>query len=294
MSDVGQNMSILSSQTPIHEKIQIVVGETKGIDCLAFVISRNQPMKIVMTKFALRLKCPVADISLFYNGQKIEETDRPVDLGIGDQDFVQLVLKPKKERQSQNEEESNIIIMKVVGIDGTSVDVQMAKTTVLMEVFETYCNHKDLVLDEVKFVYKERVIHPTETPEDIHYVAEDIVEVMNKTVVAEAPVEDHTQVFGTPVSAAAGRASKSPEDENVIGLKVVGCDDAVVKFRVKRDAPLGKLIEKYCEYANVDENGLRFMFDQTRINKHNTPIDLEMEEGDSIDVFQMQDGGFLS
>uniref|UniRef100_A0A4W4DQW9 Rad60/SUMO-like domain-containing protein n=1 Tax=Electrophorus electricus TaxID=8005 RepID=A0A4W4DQW9_ELEEL len=59
------------------------------------------------------------------------------------------------------------------------------------------------------------------------------------------------------------------ENNDHINLKVAGQDGSVVQFKIKRHTPLSKLMKAYCERQ------------------------LEMEDEDTIDVFQQQTGGFV-
>eukprot|EP00092_Neocalanus_flemingeri_P084766 GFUD01106523.1.p1 GENE.GFUD01106523.1~~GFUD01106523.1.p1 ORF type:complete len:106 (+),score=23.71 GFUD01106523.1:1-318(+) len=47
----------------------------------------------------------------------------------------------------------------------------------------------------------------------------------------------------------------------------------------------------YCERAGLELQTIRFSFDGTRINESDTPKGLDMEDGDTIEVFQQQSGG---
>ncbi|PWA16525.1 hypothetical protein CCH79_00004772, partial [Gambusia affinis] len=90
-----------------------------------------------------------------------------------------------------------------------------------------------------------------------------------------------------------------------INLKVAGQDGSVVQFKIKRHTPLSKLMKAYCErqfsscclpVARLHRQGLsirqiRFRFDGQPINETDTPAQLEMEDEDTIDVFQQQTGG---
>uniref|UniRef100_A0A2I2Y323 Rad60/SUMO-like domain-containing protein n=1 Tax=Gorilla gorilla gorilla TaxID=9595 RepID=A0A2I2Y323_GORGO len=58
------------------------------------------------------------------------------------------------------------------------------------------------------------------------------------------------------------------ENNDHINLKVAGQDGSVVQFKIKRHTPLNKLMKAYY-----------------------TPAQLEMEDEDTIDVFQQQTGG---
>ncbi|KAI5613784.1 small ubiquitin-related modifier 2 precursor, partial [Silurus asotus] len=118
------------------------------------------------------------------------------------------------------------------------------------------------------------------------------------------------------------------ENNEHINLKVAGQDGSVVQFKIKRHTPLSKLMKAYCErqvktfsttliiissslwssgvkqevekmdgcWFVVLDRGLtmrqiRFRFDGQPINETDTPAQLEMEDEDTIDVFQQQTGG---
>ncbi|XP_047377122.1 small ubiquitin-related modifier 2-A-like isoform X2 [Sciurus carolinensis] len=57
------------------------------------------------------------------------------------------------------------------------------------------------------------------------------------------------------------------ETNDHINLKVAGQDDSVVQCKMKRQTPLSELMKAYCE-------------------RQDTPAQLEMEDEDTIDVFQ--------
>lgn len=76
-----------------------------------------------------------------------------------------------------------------------------------------------------------------------------------------------------------------------INLKVTGQDNSVVHFKIKKNTPLRKLMSAYCDRTGVKMGVMRFRFDGNPINETDTPLQLEMEDGDSIDVFQQQTGG---
>merc|ERR1711874_624337 len=73
--------------------------------------------------------------------------------------------------------------------------------------------------------------------------------------------------------------------------KVMGQDGNIVQFKIKRHIALKKLMSTYCERAGLALQTIRFSFDGTRINESDTPKSLDMEDGDTIEVFQQQSGG---
>ncbi|CAK9797120.1 Small ubiquitin-related modifier 3 [Anthophora quadrimaculata] len=78
-----------------------------------------------------------------------------------------------------------------------------------------------------------------------------------------------------------------------INLKVLGQDSAVVQFKIKKHTPLRKLMNAYCDRVGLAIAAVRFRFDGQPINELDTPTTLEMEEGDTIEVYQQQTGGGL-
>ncbi|XP_016285236.2 small ubiquitin-related modifier 3 isoform X1 [Monodelphis domestica] len=96
----------------------------------------------------------------------------------------------------------------------------------------------------------------------------------------------------TPLHAPAAEAQEGVKTENDhINLKVAGQDGSVVQFKIKRHTPLNKLMKAYCERQGLSMRQIRFRFDGQPINETDTPAQLEMEDEDTIDVFQQQTGG---
>lgn len=68
-------------------------------------------------------------------------------------------------------------------------------------------------------------------------------------------------------------------------------DSNEVHFRVKYGTSMAKLKKSYADKTGVDVKALRFLFDGTRIGDNDTPKTLEMEDDDTIEVYQEQLGG---
>ncbi|ORX45265.1 ubiquitin-like protein [Hesseltinella vesiculosa] len=77
-----------------------------------------------------------------------------------------------------------------------------------------------------------------------------------------------------------------------INLKVVGADNNEVFFKIKRSTPLRKLMDAFCERQGKAPGSVRFLYDGNRVLPVNTPDELDMEDGDTIDVMVEQIGGF--
>lgn len=75
-------------------------------------------------------------------------------------------------------------------------------------------------------------------------------------------------------------------------IKVVGQDNNEVHFRVKTTSMLAKMKKAYSERIGIPLTTLRFIFEGRRLDDTDTPASLDMEEGDKVEVFQEQTGGF--
>ena len=81
------------------------------------------------------------------------------------------------------------------------------------------------------------------------------------------------------------------EDEN-INLSVVDqSGGAPVQFRINNITQFRKLMDAYCNKLGLSKEAVRFTFDGNRIREQDNPKACGVEDGDEIDVFQMQQGG---
>lgn len=64
-----------------------------------------------------------------------------------------------------------------------------------------------------------------------------------------------------------------------------------VQFKIRRHTALNKLMKAYWEWQGLSVRQIRFRFDGQSINEKYTSAKLEMEDKDTIAVFQQQVGG---
>ena len=75
-------------------------------------------------------------------------------------------------------------------------------------------------------------------------------------------------------------------------IKVCNSEGNEVYFKIKPSTRFDKLFGAYCKRSGLDPNSVRFNFDGNRLNKTQTPEDVEMEDGDIIDAMVEQTGGY--
>ena len=81
---------------------------------------------------------------------------------------------------------------------------------------------------------------------------------------------------------------------NAVQLRVVDSRGNEVFFKMKRTTPLGKMKKAYAQRHGLILKSIRFLHDGIHISDTATAEELEMEDGDSIDVFFEQLGGGLT
>ncbi|KAJ6523346.1 small ubiquitin-related modifier [Mycena capillaripes] len=87
---------------------------------------------------------------------------------------------------------------------------------------------------------------------------------------------------------------KSEDASSTINIKVVSSTGEEVFFKIKRSTKLSKLQGAYASKVGKDVSSIRFLYDGSRINDDDTPMSLEMEDNDTIDVMVEQVGGASS
>ncbi|CAH8545107.1 unnamed protein product [Schistosoma guineensis] len=85
-------------------------------------------------------------------------------------------------------------------------------------------------------------------------------------------------------------ANKEAPSEH-INIKVQGQEGSIIHFKIRKSTPFKKLITAYCDRLGVNQSAVRFFFDGNSVHETDTPGSLEMEENDTVEVFQAQTGG---
>ena len=72
-----------------------------------------------------------------------------------------------------------------------------------------------------------------------------------------------------------------------LNLKVETQHGEEIYFKMKYTSPLQKLMHAFCNRQGVDMNTVSFLFDGDEIISTETPLDLDMQDGDVIDVIDV-------
>ena len=102
-------------------------------------------------------------------------------------------------------------------------------------------------------------------------------------------------------------AAENPAGSEHLNIKVTDGNNEVF-FKIKRTTKLDKLMKAFCERQGKDSTTVRFLFDGDKVVEGDTPekvrmmpleihhsiltkLKLDMNDGDTLEVFQEQIGG---
>ncbi|KAG9391151.1 Ubiquitin-2 like Rad60 SUMO-like [Carpediemonas membranifera] len=86
-------------------------------------------------------------------------------------------------------------------------------------------------------------------------------------------------------------ADTESADGKKIRIKVRGLTGEEVYFSMKAVTPMKKLFDAYCKKNGLDQSSVRFTLDGERIGDEATAKELDLQDGDLIEVMHYQVGG---
>jgi hypothetical protein len=95
----------------------------------------------------------------------------------------------------------------------------------------------------------------------------------------------------TPPPTESGVKPEGSSKTKVINLKIKDQQEVETIFKIKATTKLSKVFESYTRRHSIDPRSIRFMFNGTRVQNHDTPESLEMEDGEEIQAMVEQQGG---
>ncbi|XP_026806911.1 small ubiquitin-related modifier 3-like [Rhopalosiphum maidis] len=87
--------------------------------------------------------------------------------------------------------------------------------------------------------------------------------------------------------------NKGDAHEIKITVNVLGIDNNIIQFSIKKHCHLQKLMDAYYIRSGLDEASITFQIDGKRIHGINTLQDAGIKNNDTIEVYQQQFGGGL-
>ena len=80
------------------------------------------------------------------------------------------------------------------------------------------------------------------------------------------------------------KPSKEAGGENSLNIRIRDQTGEETFFKVKKTTKLDKVFNAYSQRKGVNATSLRFLFDGQRVRGDQTPEDINMEDGDRVDV----------
>ena len=80
------------------------------------------------------------------------------------------------------------------------------------------------------------------------------------------------------------KPSKEAGGENSLNIRIRDQTGEETFFKVKKTTKLDKVFNAYSQRKGVNATSLRFLFDGQRVRGDQKPEDINMEDGDRVDV----------
>jgi small ubiquitin-related modifier len=80
---------------------------------------------------------------------------------------------------------------------------------------------------------------------------------------------------------------------NVLNIRVRSQQGEEVLFKIKQHTQMEKVIKAFSDKVGIEPASLRLTFDGERVTGDQTAADLELADGDVLDVMEFQIGGGL-
>jgi hypothetical protein len=149
---------------------------------------------------------------------------------------------------------------------GEETFFKIKRSSRLSKVFDTYASSKGVELQSLEFYLEDgEIIRRYDTPFSFELNDNDQIDVILNQSVAVS--------------------NKIP-----ITLRLRDQTREETFFKIKRSSRLSKVFDTYARMKGVESDSLRFLFGGRRIYSHQTPLDLDLEDQDQIDVMLERSG----
>lgn len=253
-----------------------------------FKIKSTTPLRKVMDAYCQRQGLRRDALRFLFDGDRVQDDDTPESRELEDDDCLEVFAQQlggsndgnnvANSGQAQGEERaaSDSINIRVTDMQGENeLHFKVKKMIALAKVMNAWAVKQGTTRDTFRFMFRGFRVLDNDTPQSLNMNNDDLL------------TAHHEQ--GQPATP----NQEQQHDANSLHLNVKVTDQSGNEqfFRIKKNMPLEKLMQNWCDKLGNNLNSQRFMFEGSRIQKGNTATSLEIEDGDMIQVFQEQEGG---
>jgi hypothetical protein len=250
---------------------------------LWFILERATRLRRVIEVWCKRNEKTLSAVCFFLNGAVVMENDTPAILGMRNNEILNMV-----EAEPSNPKEA----ITVMGSDSTkyrgslnvsiiwngiSLYFKVNPTTRLGKLRMAWCEGNNIRdHSSWRLLFEGWRVQDNDTPASLDIEDGDVLEAHPEQLGGGDEPEDH-----------------EPKPES-LKLKVRMDGGGEVTFNVKTTTKLSKLMDAYAKQQGQEVKYLKFFTpDGKRVLVDHTPAELELEDGDMIDVFLHQLGGVI-
>lgn len=172
--------------------------------------------------------------------------------------------------------------------DGKAVHFKVNQNTALEELVNAYV---DLQRKAIRLRYEGRPVAESDTPMGLEMKEGDTVEVFMEQLRCCCSTDMNPRDGGKGDGGKGEEVRVLDEDAKYINLKVLHGNGSIVHFKMNKSIALGKLKKAYADHAKLRKNKFRFLYEGREVLESDTPLGLDMKEGDTIEAFWRMRGG---
>ncbi|KAJ3045567.1 hypothetical protein HDV00_009224 [Rhizophlyctis rosea] len=262
-------------------------------------IRTKAPLGTVMAEYWEREGIFSTQIRFLYQGVRLQLDQTPEQLEMEDGDSVDVAYEQLG--GGPNDLPDKLITIKVRYYDDVQMAFKIKPTYPMKKLMEKFCERRGTQFENTKFLYDGQRLTGDETAEGLAMEDEDSIDAVDmqesgsRTTRSPQMQEPGSRTTLRQLMNGTSSRTTRPQQMNGTGSRMTLQFDAhngnVRMMKIRSKSPLGKIMEEYREQQGVSKDMIRFLYQGTRLMGTETPDEMEMEDGDSVDVTYQQLGG---
>lgn len=289
---------------PIRMEVRV---EDQAEQETVFKIKSNTRLGKVANAFCDKMGMDPHTVRFLFDGSRIQENDTPESLEMQDGDLIEAMVEqiggsgeegdhageesPRRSIEEDEEravEEPRVVKLKLKHDNVKELEFRVRRTVKLKKVMDAWYKQVDAKPGTLRFLFDGHRLQDDDTADSREIDDGDVIQVVLEQ---QGGAGDGSEGAEGPDSPGNAEPPKPEVKPAVLSVKLKDQNENEIFFNIKYTTKFGKVFDAYYSKQAITPGSLRFFLDGTRIIEHQTPTDLEMEDGDCVDVFLFQQGG---
>jgi len=274
-NDTPNSLQLEDNCLIIAKRVILVKVKDETGEETTYRINMFGMMSGVFKDYANRKGVEETSLVFYSNNNMISQNDTPDSLQLEDDCLI--IAK-------------RVILVKVKDETGEETTYRINKFGMMSGVFKDYASRKGVEESSLHYSINGNRILPIDTPDSLQLDNDAVIDVESNDIDrgdsaslhSHESIETHDESNGILGQM---RSTFGQIFNNTIKVTVKEFSkDKGTVFKMNRSSPMSKVFKAYARRKGVEESSLRFQLDGENIQATDTPLSLELEEGDQIDA----------